>query len=73
MVLTSLKLVSSLRSVPLSDGGTVIAGEITKQPYKPLRGECRVSGVTVAFYYNHLPRRFGARYSPRPLIGEGGS
>ena len=56
---------------PVSDGGTVIAGEITKQPYKPLRGECRVSGVTVAFYYNNLPRRIGARYSPRPLI-EGG-
>ena len=24
---------------PVSDGGTVIAGEITKQPYKPLRGD----------------------------------
>src|SRR6185436_13429809 len=28
---------------PVSDGGTVIAGEITEQPYKPLRGECRMS------------------------------
>ena len=24
---------------PVSDGGTVTAGEITKQPYKPLRGD----------------------------------
>jgi hypothetical protein len=32
VVLISLTLVSSLRSFPLSDGGTVIAGETTKQP-----------------------------------------
>jgi len=28
---------------PAGDGGTVIAGKTTEQPYKPLRGECRVS------------------------------
>ena len=57
--------------IPAGDGGTVIAGEITKQPYKPLRGDAGCFRCDRgAFAHSFCRGRIGARY-PRALWLEG--